>query len=93
MMSFARAIQDALSQAMADDPRIIVLGEDVQGLHADLLVRFGPGRVRNTPISEGAFLGAGVGAAMAGLRPVVEIMIVDFIAAGMDALLNQAAKI
>lgn len=91
--SFAKAIQDALSQAMADDPRIIILGEDVQGLHTDLLVRFGPKRVCNTPISESAFLGAGVGAAMAGMRPVVEIMIVDFIAAGMDALLNQAAKI
>jgi pyruvate/2-oxoglutarate/acetoin dehydrogenase E1 component len=92
-ISFAKAIEDALSQAMAGDPRIIILGEDVQGLRANLLMRFGPGRVRNTPISEGAFLGAGVAAAMAGLRPVVEIMIVDFIAVAMDALLNQAAKI
>jgi len=78
---------------MSSDPRIIILGEDVRGLRANLLVRFGPERVRNTPISEAAFLGASVTAAMAGLRPVVEIMLVDFIAVAMDALLNHAAKI
>jgi pyruvate dehydrogenase E1 component beta subunit len=92
-MTFANAIEDALAQAMTRDPRIIILGEDVRGLRANLLVRFGPQRVRNTPISEAAFLGAGVAAAMAGLRPVVEIMLVDFIAVAMDALLNHAAKI
>jgi acetoin:2,6-dichlorophenolindophenol oxidoreductase subunit beta len=92
-MSYAEAIDDALAQAMATDPRIVIMGEDVRGLRANLLVRFGAQRVRNTPISESAFLGAGVGAAMGGLHPVVEIMIVDFIGVAIDALLNQAAKI
>ncbi len=92
-MSFANAIDDALAQGMSSDPRIIVMGEDVQGLRSSLLVRFGPLRVRNTPISESAFLGAGVAAAMAGMRPVVEIMLVDFIGVAVDALLNHAAKI
>jgi acetoin:2,6-dichlorophenolindophenol oxidoreductase subunit beta len=92
-MSFSEAIDDALDQAMAVDPRIMLLGEDVQGLHGGLFVRFGNQRVRNTPISEAAFLGAAVTASMAGLRPVVEIMLVDFIAVAVDALLNQAAKL
>jgi pyruvate dehydrogenase E1 component beta subunit len=92
-MSFSEAIDDALGQAMAADPRIILLGEDVQGIHGGLFVRFGPQRVRNAPISEAAFLGAAVTASMAGLRPVVEIMLVDFIAVAVDALLNQAAKL
>ncbi|MEW6716091.1 MAG: transketolase C-terminal domain-containing protein [Chloroflexota bacterium] len=92
-MGFSEAIDDALAQAMSADERIIILGEDVQGLHAGLFVRFGHLRVRNTPISEAGFLGAAVGAAMAGLRPVVEIMLVDFIAVAADALLNHAAKL
>ena len=92
-MSFTQAIDDALAQAMADDPFIILFGEDVPLLRRNLLVRFGPGRVRGTPISESAFLGAGVAAAMAGLRPVVEIYMVDFLGVCMDALLNHAAKV
>lgn len=92
-MRFAQAIDDALAQAMSDDPRIIVFGEDVPLLRRDLLVRFGPKRIRGTPISESAFLGAGVAAAMAGLRPVVELYMVDFLGVAMDALLNQAAKL
>jgi pyruvate dehydrogenase E1 component beta subunit len=92
-MSFSDAIDDALGQAMAADSRIMLLGEDVQGMHGGLFVRFGNQRVRNTPISEAAFLGAAVTASMAGLRPVVEIMLVDFIAVAVDALLNQAAKL
>ena len=93
MTSFAQAIESALEQAMSDDERVIVFGEDVQMLRRNLLVRFGASRVRNTPISESAFLGAAVGAAMAGLRPVVEIMLVDFIGVALDALLNHAAKL
>lgn len=91
--SFAGAIEDALAQAMAKDPNIIILGEDVHTLRRNLFVRFGKERVRATPISEGAFVGAAVAAAMAGLRPIVEVMMVDFIAVAVDALLNHAAKI
>ena len=68
-MFFTQAVDDALAQAMADDPRIILFGEDIPLLRRNLLVRFGPGRVRGTPISESAFLGAGVAAAMAGSAP------------------------
>jgi pyruvate dehydrogenase E1 component beta subunit len=92
-MTFSQAIEDALAQAMAADPRIIILGEDVQALRRNLFVRFGERRVLSAPISESAFLGAAVSAAMAGLRPVVEVMLVDFLGVAMDALLNQAAKI
>lgn len=92
-MTFAQAIEDALTQAMIADPRIVVFGEDVHAIRMNLYARFGEKRVRPTPISESAFLGAAVGAAMAGLRPVVEIMMVDFIAVAADALVNHAAKI
>lgn len=92
-MSFADAIEDAIAQAMTDDARIIILGEDVHALRRNLFVRFGRERIRTTPISESAFVGAAVTAAMAGLRPVVEVMLVDFIGVAMDALLNHAAKI
>jgi pyruvate dehydrogenase E1 component beta subunit len=92
-MYFTQAVDDALTQAMADDPRIIVFGEDIPMLRRNLLVRFGPKRVRGTPISESVFLGAGVAAAMAGLRPVVEMYMVDFLGVCMDALLNHAAKV
>ena len=90
---FTQAIDDALAQAMADDPRIVVFGEDIPLLRRNLLVRFGPMRVRGTPISESAFLGTGVAAAMTGLRPVVEMYMVDFLGVCMDALLNHAAKV
>jgi len=92
-MFFTQAVDDALAQAMVDDPRIILFGEDIQLLRRNLLVRFGPKRVRGTPVSESAFLGAGVAAAMAGLRPVVEMYMVDFLGVCMDALLNHAAKV
>ena len=92
-MSFADAIEDALALMMANDDRIIILGEDVQMLRLNLLARFGKDRVLNAPISESAFVGEAVSAAMAGLRPVAEVMLVDFIGVAMDALLNHAAKI
>lgn len=92
-MSFAAAIEAALEKAMAEDERVITFGEDVTMLRRNLLVRFGPGRVRQAPISEAAFLYAGVGAAMAGMRPVVEIMMIDFIAVAFDGLLNAASKL
>lgn len=92
-MTFSQAIDSALERAMAQDDRVITFGEDVTMLRRNLYVRFGPKRVRQTPISESAFLAAGVGAAMAGLRPVVEIMLVDFIAVAFDGLLNEATKV
>jgi pyruvate dehydrogenase E1 component beta subunit len=92
-MTFGEAIEDALAQAMADDERVVVFGEDCPGLRMNLYARFGETRVRPAPISESAFLGAAVGAAMAGLRPVVEIMLVDFIAVAASALVNEAAKL
>jgi pyruvate dehydrogenase E1 component beta subunit len=92
-MCFSEAVDSALAQAMAQDSRIIVMGEDIPLLRRDLLVRFGPKRILGTPISESAFLGAGVAAAMAGLRPVVELYMVDFISVAMDAVLNHAAKL
>ncbi len=92
-MSYAAAIESALAQAMSQDERIIIMGEDVELIRVNLFSRFGKKRVLNTPISEGAFVGAAVAAAMAGLRPVAEVMLVDFIGVAMDAILNHAAKI
>ena len=92
-MTFAGAIEDALAFAMAEDERIIIIGEDVEMIRLNLFTRFGKERVVAAPISEGAFVGAAVTAAMAGLRPIVEVMLVDFIGVAMDALLNHAAKV
>ena len=92
-MTFAQAIEDSLAYAMEKDSRVIILGEDVHMLRVNLFSRFGKERVRSTPISESAFLGAAVSAAMSGLRPVAEIMMVDFIAVAVDALINHAAKV
>lgn len=93
VLGFGEAADLGLARAMAEDPAVVVFGEDVPLIRRHLLARFGPSRVRGTPISESAFLGAGVGAAMAGLRPVVEVMLVDFLAVGLSALQNEAAKL
>jgi len=92
-MTFAAAIEDALMQAMSEDERIVIFGEDVHSIRMNLFTKFGEMRVRRSPISESAFLGAAVTAAMAGLRPVVEIMMIDFVAVAADALVNHAAKL
>jgi pyruvate/2-oxoglutarate/acetoin dehydrogenase E1 component len=92
-MKFSEAVDRAVAEAMAKDERVVVMGEDVPMLRSGLLARFGPGRVLGAPISEAAFTSAGVGAAMAGLRPVVEIWMVDFVACAMDAVLNHMAKL
>jgi pyruvate dehydrogenase E1 component beta subunit len=92
-LEFSAAVELALAHAMADDERVLVLGEDVQTMRRALYVRFGGRRVRNTPISESALLGTGLGAAMAGLRPVVEIMFADFLPVAMDMLVNHVAKL
>ena len=96
-ITFVDAICRTLARAMREDERVIVLGEDVaEGgpylVTAGLADEFGRERVRNTPISEGAVCGVAVGAAQAGLRPVVEIMFIDFITLALDQLVNQAAK-
>jgi pyruvate dehydrogenase E1 component beta subunit len=95
--TYVKAINGALARAMRGDERVIVLGEDVaEGgpylATEGLAKEFGTHRVRNTPISEGAVCGAAIGAAQAGLRPVVEIMFIDFITLALDQLVNQAAK-
>jgi 2-oxoisovalerate dehydrogenase E1 component len=98
-MTFVEALNTAFHQEMARDDRVFVMGEDVGliggifGVTRGLREKFGEGRVRDTPISEPSFVGMGVGAAVAGMRPVVEIQIWDFIAMTMDQIVNQAAKI
>ncbi|HZM57786.1 MAG TPA: transketolase C-terminal domain-containing protein [Acidimicrobiales bacterium] len=92
VMKYGQAIDAALGEAMARDDRVVTWGEDVRLIHRDLLARFGPDRVSDTSISESAFLYAGVGAAMGGLRPVVEIMLIDFLAVAWSAIANAASK-
>jgi pyruvate/2-oxoglutarate/acetoin dehydrogenase E1 component len=97
-ISYSSAVVLALAEAMEDDERVFVLGEDVAyggayGATKGLLDRFGADRVRDTPISEAAIVGTSLGAAMAGMRPVCEIMHMDFIACAMDQVVNQAAKV
>lgn len=93
-----RAINRALAEALAEDPAVFVFGEDIGeaggpfGVTRGLQDRFGPERVRDTPISEACLANAAVGAALSGLRPVLEIMFMDFMTLAMDALVNQAAK-
>jgi len=97
-ITFAEALNEAFTQEMERDPRVLLLGEDIGqiggifGATRGLLERFGHPRVRDTPISEAALALAGVGAAIRGLRPVVEIQIFDFVTLMMDAIVNQAAK-
>src|SRR6201988_4060972 len=95
--TFVEAIARTLETAMRDDARVIVLGEDVADggpylATAGLAEDVGRERVRNTPISEGTVCGVAVGAAQSGLKPVVEIMFIDFITLALDQLVNQAAK-
>ncbi len=97
--TFSYAIYEALKQEMVRDPTVIIMGEDVGrfggcfGVTRDLWKIFGEERVRDTPISESAFIGGGAGAAASGLRPVVELMFVDFFGVAMDQIYNQAAKL
>jgi 2-oxoisovalerate dehydrogenase E1 component len=98
-MTYVEALNAALHAEMARDERVFLMGEDVGliggifGVSRGLRERFGEGRVRDTPISEPSFVGMGVGAAVAGMRPIVEIQIWDFVAMTMDQIVNQAAKI
>ena len=97
-MTYAEAIRDAMRVKMKEDPNVLIFGEDVGkfggcfGVTGTLWNEFGDDRVRDTPISEGAIIGCAVGAAATGLRPIAELMFIDFVTVGMDQLVNQAAK-
>ena len=97
-LTYRSAVARAITQEMERDPNVVFLGEDVAGAGGvfkatvGLLERFGPERVRDTPISEQAILGAAMGAAMTGLRPIAEIMFADFFAVCWDLVANQIAK-
>jgi acetoin:2,6-dichlorophenolindophenol oxidoreductase subunit beta len=97
-MTYREAVRNAMSEAMRRDPDVFVMGEDIaemggsMGVTQGMLAEFGPERVRNTPISEAAIVGAGIGAAMAGMRPIVEIMYQDFTTLAMEQIVLQAAK-
>jgi pyruvate/2-oxoglutarate/acetoin dehydrogenase E1 component len=98
-LTFAEAIREALAEEMRRDPRVCILGEDVAEagtpfkVLSGLVEEFGKSRVLDTPISEAGFTGLAVGAAMTGLRPIVDIMFGDFITLTMDQMVNQAAKV
>jgi pyruvate/2-oxoglutarate/acetoin dehydrogenase E1 component len=97
-LSYREAVRDAMSEAMRRDDDVFIMGEDIaemggsMGVTQGMLEEFGPERVRNTPISEMAIVGAGVGAAIAGMRPIVEVMYQDFLTLAMEQIVSQAAK-
>jgi pyruvate/2-oxoglutarate/acetoin dehydrogenase E1 component len=97
-VSYREAVRDAMSTAMRRDDDVFIMGEDIaemggsMGVTQGMLDEFGPERVRNTPISEMAIVGAGIGAAIAGMRPIVEIMYQDFTTLAMEQIVSQAAK-
>lgn len=99
IITYSDAIKEALDEEMSLDNNIILMGEDIGaqggvfGTSKGLYQKYGSARVMDTPISENSFVGAAVGAAITGLRPVVEIMYIDFITLAMDQIINQAAKI
>ena len=98
-LTYREAMRQAIRDALQRDPRVFLMGEDVGrygGCYAvskGLLEEFGPERIRDTPLSESAFVGAGIGAAMGGMRPIVEIMTVNFSMLALDQIVNNAATI
>ena len=96
---FSKAVNDALDEELSRDPNVVLMGEDIGvyggafGVTRGLLDKHGPKRVVDTPISENSFVGVAVGASLLGLRPVVEIMFMDFIALALDQILNSAGKL
>src|SRR5277367_3456456 len=98
-LTFAQAVKEALAEEMRRDIRVCILGEDVAEagtpfkVLSGLVEEFGKDRIIDTPISEAGFTGIGVGAAMTGMRPIIDIMFGDFLTLIMDQLVNQAAKI
>ena len=99
ILTYAEAIREAIGQAMETDENVFMLGEDIGiyggafGVSGDLYQRFGKDRILDTPISELGIVGAAVGAALVGMKPIVEIQFSDFTAQAMDQIVNQAAKI
>jgi pyruvate dehydrogenase E1 component beta subunit len=98
-LTYREAVRAALRQALATDDRVFLMGEDVGGyggafaVSLGLLDEFGPERVRNTPLSESAFVGAGIGAALGGMRPIVEVMTINFSMLSLDQVVNNAATL
>ncbi|MCW2949972.1 MAG: Transketolase central region, partial [Thermoleophilia bacterium] len=97
-ITYREAIRAAMAEELRRDPAVLLMGEDIadmggsQGVTKGMLAEFGPERIRNTPISEEGIVGAAVGASMSGLRPIVEIMYMDFLSMAMDPIVGQAAK-
>src|SRR6266702_2399076 len=97
-LTYREAVRDTLRTALERDNDVFIMGEDIAEMGGSMAVtqglldEFGPERVRNTPISEMAIVGAGIGAAMAGMRPIVEIMYEDFLTLSLEQIVNQAAK-
>jgi pyruvate dehydrogenase E1 component beta subunit len=98
-VTYREALREAIRAAMREDDRVFLMGEDVGpyggafGVSLGLLEEFGPERIRDTPLSESAFVGAGIGAALAGMRPIVEVMTVNFSLLALDQIMNNAATL
>jgi pyruvate dehydrogenase E1 component beta subunit len=98
-MTYREAVRQAVREALQRDPRVFLMGEDVgkyggsYAVSKGLLAEFGPERIRDTPLSESAFVGAGIGAALGGMRPIVEVMTVNFCLLALDQIVNNAATI
>ena len=98
-MTYREAMRAAMSEAMRADPRVFLMGEDVGryggafAVSLGMLAEFGPERIRDTPLSESAFVGAGIGAALGGMRPIVEVMTINFSLLALDQVLNNAAAL
>ncbi|MFB5189445.1 alpha-ketoacid dehydrogenase subunit beta [Alicyclobacillus fastidiosus] len=98
-ITYQEAVREAMSQVMREDDRVFILGEDIGvyggafGVTRGMIEEFGPERVRNTPIAEAGIAGAAIGAALTGMRPIMELQFSDFVTIAMDQLVNQAAKI
>lgn len=98
-MTYRQALREALIEALQKEPRAFLMGEDVgayggsYAVSKDLLAQFGPERIRDTPLSEGGFVGAGIGAALGGARPIVELMTVNFSLLALDQIVNSAATL
>jgi pyruvate dehydrogenase E1 component beta subunit len=98
-MTYREAVRSAMREAMRADPRVFLMGEDVGkyggafAVSHGLLEEFGPMRIRDTPLSESTFVGAGIGAALGGMRPIVEVMTINFSLLALDQIVNNAATL